>query len=90
MAVVTPRLLVTTREQLAARQRLLRDGAAHVGWKLGMGDREGIDGYGLALGIGLRAGDRIITGSIVQVPVAVGDNLAAVIDGETAVTLQIA
>jgi 2-keto-4-pentenoate hydratase len=208
MAVVTPRLLTAMREQLAARHQLMQDGAAHVGWKLGMGDRESIDGhivvgyltsatrlapgvtyrsnsiedlhvdveayvelagdgpdaiggYGVALeivdltplddepdsivatnifhravgfgpsapaeprnpeagirvngelrrtnpwpqdirerltaaaevldaiGIGLRAGDRIITGSIVQVPIAAHDRIAAVIDGETAVTLEI-
>jgi 2-keto-4-pentenoate hydratase len=32
------------REQLAHRAELLRAGAAHVGWKLGMGDRERLDG----------------------------------------------
>jgi 2-keto-4-pentenoate hydratase len=209
MAVVPPRLIAAMREQLAARQRLLQNGATHVGWKLGMGDREGIDGhivvghltsatllhpgaayhvrpgqdlhvdveayvelgeggpgalagYGVALeivdlapldgepdslvatnifhravsfgpapavepreaevglrvngalrcmntwpnditerltaavevleavGVGLRAGDRIITGSVVQVPVAAGDNIAAVIDSDAAVTLEIA
>jgi hypothetical protein len=45
MAVVTSRLLAAMREQLAARQRLLHNGAAHLGWKLGMGDREGIGGH---------------------------------------------
>ncbi|MGN6872576.1 MAG: hypothetical protein ACTHMY_29660 [Solirubrobacteraceae bacterium] len=44
MAIVTPRLIAATRERLTARERLLdQDGATHVGWKLGMGDREGID-----------------------------------------------
>jgi hypothetical protein len=202
---VSPRLIAATREQLAARQRLLdQNGATHVGWKLGMGERESIDGhivvghltsatvldpgavygahsaedlhvdveayvevgpvegYGVALeivdltprdgepdsivatnifhravsfgpqvpvepsnadagvlvngelrqanpwpndiavrlagaaevlealGLGLRAGDRIITGSIVQVPVAAGDSVAAVIGDEVVVTLDIA
>jgi 2-keto-4-pentenoate hydratase len=209
MAVVSPRLAAAMREQLTARQRLLQNGATHIGWKLGMGDREGIDGhivvghltsatllesgathraelaedlhvdveayvelagdgpdaiggYGVALeivdlmildgepdsivaanifhravsfgpqvpvepskaeagvlvngelrqanpwpndiavrlagaaevlealGLGLRAGDRIITGSIVQVPVAAGDSIAAVIGDDVAVTLDIA
>jgi 2-keto-4-pentenoate hydratase len=45
MAVVSPRLAAAMREQLTARQRLLQNGATHIGWKLGMGDREGIDGH---------------------------------------------
>jgi 2-keto-4-pentenoate hydratase len=45
MALVAERLVAATRAQLAARQRLLDGGAAHVGWKLGMGDRESIDGH---------------------------------------------
>jgi hypothetical protein len=202
---VSPRLITATREQLSSRERLLdQNGATHVGWKLGMGDRESIDGhivvghitsatvldpgaayevrpeedlhvdveayvevgavegYGVALeivdltsldgepdsivatnifhravsfgppapaepsraevgllvngelrqtnpwpsdiaerlsaaaevleGVGshIEAGDLIITGSIVQLPIAAGDRIAAVIAGATAVALEIA
>ena len=209
MAVVPARLVAATREQMAARAGMLERGATHVGWKLGMGDREAIDGhlavgfltsatvldpgssfdappgadlhldveayvelaadhpdaiggYGVALeivdltprpgepdsivatnifhlavsfaptaaaeprgaelgvlvngtlgqagrwphdlgdrlrgaadvleavGLGLRAGDRIITGSIVQVPIAPGESVAAVIGEDELLTLQIA
>jgi 2-keto-4-pentenoate hydratase len=209
MAIVAPRLIAAMRAQLAMRERLLQNGATHVGWKLGMGDREGIEGhiavghltsatllepgavyrarpgedlhvdveafaelgqdgphavdrYGVALEIvdlaprggepdsivatnifhravsfgapmpnaperaqvgvrvngglrcmnrwptdipdrlaaaaevletldmRLRAGDRIITGSIVQVPVAAGDNIAAVINSDAPIALEIA
>jgi 2-keto-4-pentenoate hydratase len=209
MAVVDSRLVAATRKQLSARKRLLDDGATHVGWKLGMGERESIGGhvvvgylssatvldpgasfaatggedlhvdveayvalsgdgpdaiggYGVALevvdltrldgepdsvvatnifhravsfaaatpdeprgawagirvngelrqtgcwpedladrlsaaaevlaaaGESLRAGDRIITGSVVQVPVTPGDSLAAVIRGDAVVSLEIA
>jgi hypothetical protein len=177
MAVVSPRLIAAMREQLGARERMLQSGATHVGWRLGMGDRESIDveayvelagnrpdaigGYGVALelvdltpqegepgsivatnvfhravsfgsttpqeprgvqvgmrlngepqetgvwpadissrlpaasevleavGSSLRAGDRIITGSIVQVRISAGDSIAALIDGEAAVTLDV-
>jgi hypothetical protein len=209
MAIVTPRLVAAMREQLAARDRALGAGATHVGWKLGMGDRESIashivvghltsasvlepgaayrahpaedlhvdveayveldgdgpdavGGYGLALeivdltplegepdsivaaniyhravsfgdpmahpsegadvglrvndelrhtnpwphdipdrlagaaevldavGLCLRAADRIITGSIVQLPVTTGDSIAAVMSGAVALSLEIA
>ena len=43
-----------------------------------------------AVGMELRAGDRIITGSIVQVPVGAGDRLAAVVEEHDAVSLEIA
>jgi hypothetical protein len=45
MAVVSARLVAATREQLSERARLLDAGATHVGWKLGMSDRESIDGH---------------------------------------------
>ena len=41
--------LAALREQLARRDELLRAGAHRVGWKLGMGDRERVDGS-IALG----------------------------------------
>jgi 2-keto-4-pentenoate hydratase len=39
-----PRLVSALEEQLTHRRRLLDAGATHVGWKLGMGDRESIGG----------------------------------------------
>ena len=39
-----PRLVSALQEQLTHRRRLLDAGATHVGWKLGMGDRESIGG----------------------------------------------
>ncbi len=41
---IDPYLLSALTEQLANRRRLLDAGARHVGWKLGMGDRESIGG----------------------------------------------
>lgn len=38
------RLREAMRKQLAVRDTLLRDGADRVGWKLGIGDRERIEG----------------------------------------------
>jgi 2-keto-4-pentenoate hydratase len=45
MAVVDERLIAMVRAQLAERRRALQGGARHVGWKLGMGDRESIGGH---------------------------------------------
>jgi 2-keto-4-pentenoate hydratase len=45
MAVVDPRLLSALRSQLARRERTLARGDHHVGWKLGMGERESIGGH---------------------------------------------
>jgi 2-keto-4-pentenoate hydratase len=41
---IDPRLVAALTEQLANRSRLLDAGAKHVGWKLGMGERESIGG----------------------------------------------
>jgi 2-keto-4-pentenoate hydratase len=41
---VSERLVAALAMQLAERRALLGRGAAHVGWKLGVGDRERIDG----------------------------------------------
>ena len=41
---VDPRLVSALAEQLANRRRLLGAGATHVGWKLGMGNRESVGG----------------------------------------------
>jgi hypothetical protein len=46
---VDPRLAAALEAQLRQRRGLLLDGAEHVGWKLGMGDRERI-GEELAVG----------------------------------------
>jgi 2-keto-4-pentenoate hydratase len=43
-----------------------------------------------AAGEQLRAGDRIITGSIVHVPIAPGDHVAVALNGDDAVSLEIA
>lgn len=41
---IDPRLIAALAKQLEHRQAVLDDGAKHVGWKLGMGDRESIGG----------------------------------------------
>jgi len=45
VAVVDSRLIAALRDQLAVRRRTLDEGAQHVGWKLGMGERESIGGH---------------------------------------------
>jgi hypothetical protein len=45
MAVIDPRLVAAMREQLAERKRRLEAGARHIGWKLGMGERESMGGH---------------------------------------------
>jgi 2-keto-4-pentenoate hydratase len=45
MAVVDERLIAMVRRQLAERQHALDGGARHVGWKLGMGERESVGGH---------------------------------------------
>jgi hypothetical protein len=45
MAVVDERLIAMVRRQLEERRRALDGGARHVGWKLGMGERESIGGH---------------------------------------------
>lgn len=49
MASVDSRLASALARQLAARRRTLERGAAHVGWKVGAGDRERI-GDGIVVG----------------------------------------
>jgi 2-keto-4-pentenoate hydratase len=49
MTSVDPRLRAALREQLADRRRLMEQGARHVGWKMGMGERERI-GSGPVIG----------------------------------------
>jgi 2-keto-4-pentenoate hydratase len=44
MTSIDPKLVQALSEQLAQRRALLARGARHVGWKLGMGDRESIGG----------------------------------------------
>jgi hypothetical protein len=44
MGAVDPRLVSALATQLADRRRVLETGAAHVGWKLGIGDAERIAG----------------------------------------------
>ena len=44
MAGLDQRLVSALEAQLMSREEALRRGAAHIGWKLGMGDRESIGG----------------------------------------------
>ena len=64
MSEIDPRLVAALSAQLADWRAELHAGAVRVGWELGMGER-------------LESGDRIITGGIVQVPVAPDEHVVA-------------
>ena len=55
--MIDSRLIETVRAQLAERRRVLDQGARHVGWKLGMGDRESIGGH---IAIGYLTSDSVL------------------------------
>jgi hypothetical protein len=57
VAVIDSRLVEAVRSQLAERRRLLDHGAHHVGWKLGMGERESIGGH---IAVGYLTSDSVL------------------------------
>jgi hypothetical protein len=80
---VDPRLVSALREQLATRRRLLEEGATHVGWKLGTGERESIGGE-IAVGY-LTSATRLEAGATYEPGPAAADLRA---DAELAVELD--
>ena len=79
---VDPRLVSALRAQLATRRRLLEEGATHVGWKLGTGERESI-GDEIAVGY-LTSATRVESGATYEPGPAAADLRA---DAELAVEL---
>jgi hypothetical protein len=76
--MVDERLLSPLFTQLEHRHATLTRGARHVGWTLGLGDRESIG-----------PGDRVITGSIVQIPVERSGQILADFGGLATVELTV-
>jgi 2-keto-4-pentenoate hydratase len=79
---IDARLASALTVQLRAWRATLLAGAERVGWKLGTGEHH-VDSVRSAaallgaVGVRLQAGDRLITGSIVQVPIGPGDHVLA-------------
>jgi 2-keto-4-pentenoate hydratase len=80
---VDSELVSALREQFAARRKLFDEGAAHVGWKLGMGDRESIGG---SIAVGHLTSATCLEAGATYVATGPGSRLHA--DAELAVELD--